>query len=258
MNGRPVGDLVVDIETVRSPLSEEELSYLYRKEDLLDEEERERYRQKVERQLPLWGFTGHIASVALGVVERKKNGAKLVKCKVLYLSEREELRSEPLRIASEEYNVDFVAYDLTRGTDEMEQRILREVWHIFGKVRGRIVTFNGRRFDLPFLMHRSLILNVPISRYLIKNRFKYREHFDIMDVLAFHGVTRFASLDFVCRRMGIPSPKKDMEGKDVDAYFNARRYEDIALYNCLDVWATVQVYDRILRTFGPMIDDYSF
>ncbi len=256
MNGRVVYDLVMDIETVGSDLTEEEWSYLTKREADLPEEDRERYREKVRRQVAMWGLTGHVVSIAMGVITRRGNGATLSKAKVMHLSEKDEEKVERLLAGGEGYDVTLIGYGVSNGIEEAERRMLEEVWHILSKVHGRLITYNGRRFDLPFLMLRSLVLNVPISRYHLKSRFDYDNHLDVMDVLSFHGLGRFSSLDFVCKRLGIPTPKVDMDGSKVEEYFADGRYEEIATYNFYDVWATTAIYDRILRIFGPMLDGY--
>lgn len=250
-----VYDLVMDIETVGSELTEEEWSYLLKRESELAEEEREKYREKVRRQVAMWGLTGHVVSVALGVIARRGDGASLAKVKVMYLNGKDEEKSERLIVGNEEHDVNFVSYGVSDGIESAERRMIEQIWHILSKVQGRLITYNGRRFDLPFLMLRSLVLNVPISRYHLKNRFDYNSHLDVMDVLAFHGIGRFSSLDFVCRRLGIPTPKGILDGSRVEEYFYDGRYEEIATYNFYDVWATTALYDRILKIFGPMLGD---
>jgi len=230
VNERVVYDLVLDIETVGAELSDEEWEYLVRRESEIPEEERE-------------------------VVARRDNGASLAKVKVMYLADGDGERTEALPLNGEEYTVQFVRYGLSSGIEEAEREIIREVWYTLTKVRGRLVTYNGRRFDLPFLMLRSLVLDLPISKYHLGNRFDYTGHIDVMDVLSFHGLGRFSSLDFVCRRLGISTPKGNMDGSEVEEYFKEGRYDDIATYNFYDVWATTAVYDRVLRILGPMLQN---
>ncbi len=255
MNERVVYDLVLDIETVGADLSDEEWEYLIRREKEFPEGEREFYRNKVKKQVALWGLTGHVVSVAMGVVARKEDGASLAKVKVMYLADGNGERTETVPLNGEDYTVQFVRYDLSGGIEGAEREIIREVWYTLTKVRGRLVTYNGRRFDLPFLMLRSLVLDLPISKYHLGNRFDYTGHIDVMDVLSFHGLGRFSSLDFVCKRLRIPTPKVSMDGSEVEKYFHNGRYDDIATYNFYDVWATTAVYDRVLRILGPMLQN---
>ncbi len=254
MNGRVVYDLVMDIETVGADLTEEEWSYLLKRESEVAEEEKDKYREKVRKQVAMWGLTGHVVSVAMGVVVRRGDRASLAKVKVMYLNDADGEKVERLLANGEGYDVSFIGYGVSDGIERAEKRMVEEVWHILSKVQGRLITYNGRRFDLPFLMLRSLVLDVPISRYHLKSRFDYNNHLDVMDVLSFHGLGRFSSLDFVCRRLGIPTPKVAMDGSKVEEYFTDGRYEDIATYNFYDVWATTVIYDRLLRIFGPMLE----
>lgn len=253
MNERVIYDLVLDIETIGAELKKEEWDYLLKGKEKVPEEEREAYEEKVRKQVAMWGLTGHVVSIAMGVAARRDDGASLAKVKVMYLSDKNGERTEAVAVDGEKYTVQFVKYALSEGIEEAERELIREVWHTLSKVRGRLITYNGRRFDLPFLMLRSFVLEVPITKYHIKSRFDYREHLDVMDVLSFHGIGRFSSLDFVCRRLGLSTPKRGMDGSEVEEYFNSGRYDDIAVYNFYDVWATTVIYDRVLKLLGPML-----
>ena len=262
----PIRDIVLDIETIGAELSYKEWEYLTKRKEYLPEEEWEEYEEKVKKQIALWGLTGHVVSVAIGIVERTdgNGGVKFVEGKVLYLSGEDTLLEgvEPSKGKWDmEFPVKLIKFGIHEGIEEAERRLISEVWRIVGgegdqggRKEGRLVTYNGRRFDLPFLMLRSLVLEVPISKYHLKGRYDYTDHLDVMDVLSLHGLNRFASLDFVSRRLGIPTPKGDMDGSEVEKYFKEGRYDDIALYNLQDVYATFLIYERLIRIFGPMID----
>ena len=268
-----VYDVILDIETIRADLSDEEWEYLTKRKDSLPEEEWEEYEEKVRKQAAMWGLTGHVVSVAVGAVWRRNGRVKFAGGKVFYLADEDdppdgvEPKEKQVQLGEGEYAgtfpVKFKKFGIGRGIEEAERRLLSEVWEIVGwkskdqkrkgEEKGRLVTYNGRRFDLPFLMLRSLALNVPITAYHLRGRYDYTDHLDVMDVLSFHSLNRFASLDFVCRRLGIPTPKGDMDGSKVEEYFREGRYDDIALYNLQDVYATALVYERVLRILGPMV-----
>ncbi len=250
-----------------------EWEYLTKRKESLPEEEWAEYEDKVKKQIALWGLTGHVVSVAIGIVERTdgNGGVKFVEGKVLYLSDEDDPpggswpKSKLMKLGRGKYAGTFPVklkkFGIEEGVEEAERRLISEVWEIVGgegeqegRKEGRLVTYNGRRFDIPFLMLRSLVLEVPISKYHLKSRYDYANHLDVMDVLSLHGLNRFASLDFVSRRLGIPTPKGDMDGSKVEEYFKEGRYDDIALYNLQDVYATFLVYERLIRIFGPMID----
>ena len=115
----------------------------------------------------------------------------------------------------------------------------------------KVVTFNGRQFDVPFLYLRSAQLDVPITK---KNwlgyRFATEPHCDLAEQLTFYNVSgrsgaalRF-NLDFYCRIFGVDSPKSHgVTGMDVNQLMEEERYGEIAEYCLRDVFATVKLFD---------------
>jgi DNA polymerase elongation subunit (family B) len=113
------------------------------------------------------------------------------------------------------------------------------------------VSFNGRGFDVPFLMVRSAIHGIRPSKDLMSNRYLNSQdigakHIDLLDQLSFYGVMRRkGGLHLWCRAFGIESPKTSgVTGDDVKRLFVERRFEDIARYNAGDLRATRELYHR--------------
>lgn len=130
-----------------------------------------------------------------------------------------------------------------------ERSLLGVLWEILPEY-GRVVTYNGRGFDVPFTYVRSALHGIRPSRNLLSNRFSLSEHCDLAEVLNFFGAAqeRF-SLDYWCRRFGITSPKQEgLDGARVGAYYRAGRLEEIAEYCLRDVDATAQLYRRLEPT----------
>jgi hypothetical protein len=131
--------------------------------------------------------------------------------------------------------------------DEVE--LLTAFWDV-AKHYDRIVTFNGRGFDVPFIYLRSAILNVPISRKdWLGYRFQTDPHCDLAEQLTFYGVSgregaaRRFNLDFYCKAFRIESPKSHgVTGMDVNRLLAEGRHRDIAEYCLRDVQATVLLY----------------
>jgi len=239
--------IVFDIETVptrEENLKEEDWDYIFKYS------ETEEDREKQKERLSLWALTAHLASVALLNVSERV-------ALVMYLSDedsKEELEIKE-NFEEEELNirVHMVGFSMEKGIEEAERKILVNFWKKVKEKEGyRFVSFNGRSFDSVFLMLRSFALGVKVSRQFIGNRYEYRNHIDLLDLLSFHGQGRKYSLEFVCSRLGIPSPKKDMDGHDVKKYFEEGRYKDIALYNLGDTIATAKIYERFKNTLGDI------
>lgn len=119
------------------------------------------------------------------------------------------------------------------------------------------VTFNGRAFDMPFIMHRSAIKEIRPTRELMKYRYLAQQsapfHIDLQDELTWYGaMSRRPNLHLFCRAYGITSPKSEgIDGHDVAGLFADKKFRDIALYNARDVVATKQLYEIWLKNFAP-------
>lgn len=131
-----------------------------------------------------------------------------------------------------------------------EPELLRMFWKICEKY-DQFITFNGRTFDVPFLMIRSAAHQIRPSKNLIAQRYLDRQfrgvrHIDLCDQLSFYGALwRRPSLHMVCRSFGIESPKvHGVTGTDITDLYQAGKFEDIAVYNARDLIATAEVYRR--------------
>lgn len=118
----------------------------------------------------------------------------------------------------------------------------------------QLISFNGRSFDGPYLMHRSLILGVPVGRDLVPNRY-HDSHLDLMDRLSCYGATRDRySLDFWCRRLGIPSPKDGgVNGADVERLWREGKLAELCRYNAGDLTATAALFQKYAAAFGNLL-----
>jgi 3'-5' exonuclease len=127
---------------------------------------------------------------------------------------------------------------------EDEKAILTHFWNAVARF-SQFITFNGRSFDCPFLITRSAVHGIPMTRNLMPYRYDVKEHYDLMEQMTFYGASRKYSLDFICKSFGIHSPKADgITGKDLASLHAAGRYPDIARYCLGDVIATAELHRR--------------
>lgn len=219
--------LIIDVETTGTPfeeLDEETQQYLLKRADTPEKV------QKVKEELNLWPLTGEI--VTIGVLDvAEDSGVSFFQApgKELAPFEEDRVRYEP-------------------GN---EAQILTRFWeHVVSA--DRIITFNGRGFDMPWILTRSLIHGIIATRNLMPNRYSTREHCDLADQLAFYGATRHFALAFWCKVLGIPSPKGDLVGKEVPEAFRRGEYERIARYNTADLRATRALFLKWQQTIGQV------
>ena len=94
-----------------------------------------------------------------------------------------------------------------------EEDVLKEFWE-GARSYDTFVTFNGRRFDVPYLMVRSAMLSVTPSVDMMEHRYlKYQRltrHVDLFDQLTFYGaVGKYHSFQDFCAGFSI-APEVDM------------------------------------------------
>lgn len=217
--------LVFDIETVGfeiENLSESQQEFLLRyAEKEQDVKIRAEKREETERYLSLYPYTAKIISI--GLLNTETEGSL-----ILYQSDENEVWKV------EEKNV------LYKGMTEVD--ILKSFWEYIIRTE-KVITFNGRNFDIPFLMLRSAMLNVIPTINLIHNRYNITKHIDLLDQFTFYGITRKFNLDFYCHAFGITSPKsKGISGMEIKELYKAGKTKNIAVYCAQDVLATFKLY----------------
>ncbi len=214
--------LVFDIETIGNEfdsLPESVQEYLLRRA-ASEEEIQER-----KRQTSLLPYTGEVICIGCHDTDTGKGG-------VLF-------RAGAQPVPEEDGDIHFIA-------TASEKELLEKFWKRAGAAR-RFVTFNGRAFDIPFLVVRSGITGVKVSRDLMGKRWDNAVHVDLYDTLCFQGATstRRFNLDLVCRAFGIESPKTaEAHGYKVQEMWEQGRGVDIARYCYGDVRATAALYER--------------
>lgn len=129
-----------------------------------------------------------------------------------------------------------------------EGEMLEAFWEGVKNYR-EVVSFNGRSFDVPFMMIRSAANSVKPSVDLMAKRYldargQAIKHIDLLDQLSFYGaVRRKGNLHLFCRAFGIKSPKANgITGEEVGRLFREKKYQEIAEYNSWDLIATAELY----------------
>lgn len=216
--------IVFDIETCAYPfesLTESQREYLLRYADKEpDPEKRQMMIDDAVRYTSLYPYTSKCIVIGIYDVEKEKSY-------VYYESQKKEAWT------SEDGKVQYKGFS--------EKEMLESFWRVAKRV-DQFITFNGRNFDVPFLMMRSAMLGVKVSKNLMGYRYG-DEHIDLLEQFTFYGLTRKFNLDFYCLSFGIESPKsKDISGMEVKNLYEAGRIKDIAVYCSKDIYATYKLY----------------
>jgi predicted PolB exonuclease-like 3'-5' exonuclease len=147
------------------------------------------------------------------------------------------------------------AEDATGEDDEREAQLLEGISRFVGKQRTTLVSYNGRKFDLPVIMLRSLCHAVAIPWYYQERgvRYRYSEegHIDLCDWLSDHGASRSGSLDALARLCGLPG-KVGVDGSQVEGLYATGQLGAIQSYCLADVTQTAFLFLRFRLLQGQI------
>lgn len=106
---------------------------------------------------------------------------------------------------------------------------------------------NVAGFDLPFIRKRAMIHNIKPPRALLDVFAAKPWAGSIADTMRMwdSDQSKRIKLDALCKVLGIPTPKGDMDGSKVGEAFAAGEYSKIATYCAADVEATRACYKRM-------------
>jgi len=226
--------LVLDIETVGEDFdsldkaTQENLTRWIKKESESDSE----YQKDLDELKNRLGFSPLTAEiVAIGVLDCEKDDG------VVYFQAPGEKIKE-----SKEENMTFKPCS--------EKEMLEKFWE-GAKKYNYFITFNGRTFDIPFLMVRSAIHGIRPTKDLMRGRYLSQQnfdavHIDLLDQLSFYGaMRRKGSLHLWSRAFGITSPKvSGVTGDDVGRLFAEKKFLELAKYNAGDLRATKELHEK--------------
>jgi len=135
------------------------------------------------------------------------------------------------------------------GLGGSEEQLVREFWTREEGFRGCLVSFNGRRFDLPVLELSALRHGLSAPGYFSdvdspRGRRTSERHLDLFDFLPNYGAGSLrCGMDLLLKMIGLPG-KTDLDGGMVQNYYEAGRIGEIHRYCRADV---IQTYFLFLR-----------
>lgn len=241
--------LIFDIETIGEDFdsldetTQESLTRWIKKE-AGDEDDYRKSLDDLKNNLGFSPLTGEI--VAIGILEYEKNSG------AVYFQAPGENAENQIFGAESDKSLS-VAEEIQEGNFKLcvktEKEMLEKFWEI-ANYFNEFVSFNGRGFDVPFLMLRSAMHKIKPTKDLMSNRYlNYQKfeaiHVDLLDQFTFYGaVRRRGNLHLWTRAFGIKSPKAEgITGDDVGKMFKEKKFKEIAKYNTGDLIATKELYD---------------
>ncbi len=162
---------------------------------------------------------------------------------------------------------DFGVFQKVSSMDgENEGDMIRDFLRFLDSHNPKLVSFNGRSFDVPLLMIRAMKYNLTCRAYFeVENRelgkskwdnyryrFSHRFHIDLMDHISEFGATRGLKLDVLCSLIGAPG-KFDVKGDQVMDMYYKGELKQIKEYCESDVLNTYWLYLKYELLKGNLI-----
>lgn len=155
--------------------------------------------------------------------------------------------------------------------ENREESLLQEFSSFLNKQNPRLISFNGRGYDMPLIAIRSLKYNINLSGYYetdnqqfgknkwenYRQRYSERFHLDLYDTLGNYGATRTLSLDALCKMAGIMG-KYEVSGSQVhELIFQENDLAKVDFYCQSDVLNTYWLFLKFELTKGMLqMNDY--
>jgi predicted PolB exonuclease-like 3'-5' exonuclease len=143
------------------------------------------------------------------------------------------------------------------GDESYELSRLETFLKYYRKEQPVIVTFNGRKFDIPVLWMRAMHHGMSVPEFF-NYEFTYRfikqdqtDHFDLSDRMSDFGAAPVGHFDQVSRTIGLPG-KVDVDGSMVHGMFDAGEHQKIASYVQCDVIEEALLFLRYLHVRGDI------
>ena len=172
-------------------------------------------------------------------------------------------------VMADEYGK-FLRVSTMKGANERE--ILNKFIGFVNSHNPRLVSFNGRGFDLPMILTRAMRYNVSFpSFYEVENkelgkgkwdgnyrdRYSGKFHFDLLDHVSEFGSVRGLKLDTLCASLNLPG-KYDVHGDQVMELFFDGKIDKINEYCESDVLNTYWLFLKYELLRGNLtLDDYA-
>jgi hypothetical protein len=141
------------------------------------------------------------------------------------------------------------------AADRRERALLEDFSRFVGRARPVLVTYNGRSFDLPVIVMRSLCHAIALPWYYrdrdVRYRYSAEGHLDLCDWLAEHGAARAGKLDAIARLIGLPG-KLGVDGSQVEGLYRAGQLASIQSYCLADVAQTALLFLRFRLLQGQI------
>jgi hypothetical protein len=167
-------------------------------------------------------------------------------------------------VIADDYGRFIKVGDFGKGSDD-EEDIISHFFEFIEKDNPKLVSFNGRSFDMPMLLIRAMKYDLTLHAFFDTNnpqvgknkwenyRQRYSENFhtDLMDSISQFGAARGLKLDTLCTMADIPG-KYDVSGDQVMELFYQGKIDKIKEYCQSDVLNTYWLFLKYQMLRGDL------
>jgi len=148
-----------------------------------------------------------------------------------------------------------------------EQRLLSKFWRYFTECAARVVTWNGKGFDLPVLRARAMMYGISAQSWYQRGtkwdsymqRFAPDWHCDLMEQLSDYRACASMSLEDVALALGLPG-KIGGHGSEVEAMVRRGEIDKVRAYcegDCLNLFVLYVRWALLSGSLDPAGHDAS-
>lgn len=146
--------------------------------------------------------------------------------------------------------------------DSSEKELVAGFFSYLKAAKPRLVTFNGRTFDVPVLKYRAMVHGIDAKWYYqmgdkwnnYGSRYSLDWHCDLIEAFSDFGTSARVKMNELCAAFSIPG-KLDVDGAQVQTLFDEGNLQEIRDYCELDVISTYLLYLKYAQHTGLTSSD---
>ena len=138
-----------------------------------------------------------------------------------------------------------------------EKDLVKGFLKLIEKIKPRLISFNGRTFDLPVIKYRAMVHGIS-SEYLHRSGDKWNNymqrysldwHCDLLEALSDYGTSARVKMNEICAVLKLPG-KIGVDGSQVTSLYDNNQLQHIRDYCETDVLNTYLIYLRFMHYQG--------
>jgi hypothetical protein len=146
--------------------------------------------------------------------------------------------------------------------DSLEEDLIKGFFSFLKKQPPRIVSFNGKNFDLPVLKYRAMKYGIA-APWLYKmgdkwnnynQKFSIDWHCDLIDAFSDYGASARVKMNEICSILNLPG-KLGIDGSMVTDFYDSKKLQEIRDYCETDVINTYLLYLHYQHHTGSLSND---